>query len=273
MSAFSELAARMRADGRLDAIARVASKELKRVSSASVHVQIAGIVARECVAAGETARGEAWVALAMTASERRATTVPVTVFATRAELRFWQGRYELGTRELVDAPRHPLTDIWRGLLAWGAGDCIALEHAFASRGEPLPVDDERSRTWQTALQLLVAHAQGDDAAVASAWSARPRSSDSASRTRAECDALFERWAESWWAPPMNRRRVSFASPGKACSSRSIAGLPTWRNLARARTTADRYHGPGRIQALAAEEGRHACARQSFGVARHRARRR
>ncbi len=82
--AFSELAARMRADGRLDAIARVASKELKRASSASVHVQIAGIVARECVAAGETARGEAWVALAMTASERRATTVPVTLFATRA---------------------------------------------------------------------------------------------------------------------------------------------------------------------------------------------
>ena len=181
-------------------VARMAADLLARLAAPVQRIEVASLAGRALVAAGTLNRGEAFLSVAESIVQAAAGEVdgpavalPAAFVIARAELRFWQGQFVRGLRELDEAPA-PGTErwVWGGLLGWGAHDRAALARAVAALPTATPGDDAdvHSTAWRLTLDVLATSALGNREVFAGAvrafetWCASNRHADAARLCRA-----------------------------------------------------------------------------------------
>jgi DNA-binding NtrC family response regulator len=146
--------------------AAVAGDLLRQVVSRGARLRIANAAARACLTAGELARAETLVSLVDAEAALGSQPVPGAHIALRAELRFWQGQFDLGARELAGcAGGGPAVPVWRELLAWARGSRVGDCHDLPL---DLPDEDEWTPVWCAAVRVLASAERGDRESVSAA---------------------------------------------------------------------------------------------------------
>jgi len=158
-----ELAERLLARDELEAATDHVFDLLGRFKSWHARVEAADIAARVLIASGDLSRADGLLGSIGAEAAVLGQVTPLAIRLRRAQVRFWQGRFEEATIELGPEATGPEGSLWRTLIEWARGDCDAqaLTAPLAAAVEHGAVDNLLASA--CAVEVLMSEGRASDA--------------------------------------------------------------------------------------------------------------